>query len=227
MLKENQLKTLCHTYSKIINEKASHGLGYLKKNKTLDVSTRTSVLTRKLKKSMVGLLDFKDITSTFFFECTAATFLSIILTHICRSFHVHFSSSMPVHRFSSQNPRGAVVFILFLTASIRAELDGTFFKIRKNSFLSDENTLWNGKAASLLSCSQKCVRQATCRSASFTTSEGRCSLHNEKQTKLSHLLLQREHSFYFKKVCCAVLFCFRKGRQLGKLNLIFGPQTLT
>jgi len=134
---------------------------------------------------------------------------------------------MPVHRFSSQNPRGAVVFILFLTASIRAELDGAFCKIRKNSFLSDENTIWNGKVASLLSCSQKCVRQATCKSASFMASEGRCLLHSEKQTKLSDRVLQREDSFYLKKVCYAVLFCFRKGSQLGKLNLIFGSQTLT
>ena len=45
------------------------------------------------------------------------------------------------------------------------------------------------------------------------TSEGRCSLHNEKQTKHSDLLLQREHSFYLKKVCCAVVFDFSNGNQ--------------
>ena len=138
------------------------------------------------------------------------------VTQIYRSFHFHFSSSMPAHRLSSQKPWDTVAFILFLTASIRAESDGAFFKIRKNSFLFDENTIWNGKAASLLSCSQKCVRRATCISASFMTSEGRCFLHNEKQTKLSGMLLQREHSFYLEKVCCAVLFHASKDSQLGE-----------
>jgi len=154
---------------------------------------------------MVGLLNFEDIRSICF-NAQLPHFSG--LTQICRSFHFHFSSSMPVHRFSFQKPRGTVVFILFLIASTRAELDGSFFKIRKNSFLSDENTIWNGKAASLLSCSQKCVRQATCKSASFMASEGRCLLHNEKQTKLSDKVLKREHSFYLKKVCCAVVFWF-------------------
>lgn len=142
------------------------------------------------------------------------------LTQICRPvvrFHFYCYSSMLVHRFSSQKVRGTVVFILFLTASIRAEPHGAFFKIRKDSFLADENTIWNGKAASLLSCSQKCARQALCKSASFMTIEGRCSLHDEKQTKLSGGLLQREHSFYLKKVCCAVVFCFSKGSQLEEI----------
>ena len=123
---------------------------------------------------------------------------------------------MPAYRLSSQKPWGKVVFILFLTTSTRAESDGAFFKIRKNFFLSDENTIWNGKAASLLSCSQKCARRATCISASFVANEGRCLLHNEKQTKLSAMLLQREDSFYLKKVRWEVLFCASKGSQFGE-----------
>ena len=121
-----------------------------------------------------------------------------------------------MHRFSSQNLCGTVVFILLLTASIRAEPHGALFKIRKDSFLADENTIWNGKAASLLSCSQKCARQALCKSASFMTIEGKCLLHDEKQTELSGMLLQREHSLYLKKVCCVVVFWFSKGSQLKK-----------
>lgn len=115
-----------------------------------------------------------------------------------------------------QNPQGRVVFILFITASIRAETDGAFFKIRKNYFLSHENTIWNGKAASLLSCSQKCARQTSCKSASFMTNEGRCLLHDEKQAKLSGMLLQREQSFYLTKVCCAVVFCSCNKANLNK-----------
>ena len=150
---------------------------------------------------MVWLLNFEVIT--FFFSSAQLLYYSK-LTQICRSFHFHFYSSMLFYRFSSQKRRCTVVFILFLTASIRAESLGAFFKLRINSFLSDENTIWNGKAVSLLSCSQKCARQASCKSASFMTSEGRCLLHDEKQTELSGILLQREDSFYLKKVCCAV-----------------------
>ena len=129
------------------------------------------------------------------------------------SFHFHFSSSMLLHQLSSQNPLGAIVFILFLTASIRAESESAIFNIRENSFLSDENTIWNGKAASLLSCSQKCARQATCKSASFMVSEGRCLLHDEKQAKVSGILLQRDHSFHLEKVCKAGSFYFsNRGR---------------
>ena len=167
---------------------------------------------RTLQTSVVGCA----VHSILFFYVQLLHFSP--LTQICHSFHFHFSSSMAVHRCSSQNPRGTVVFILFLAATIRAELDGAFFKIRKNSFLSDENTIWNGKAASLLSCSQKCARQATCKSASFMASEGRCLLHSEKQTKLSGTLLQREHSFYLTKVSCAVVFCFSNRDQLGEIQ---------
>lgn len=39
------------------------------------------------------------------------------------------------------------------------------------------------------------------------TNEGRCLLHDEKQAKLSGMLLQREQSFYLTKVCSAVVFC--------------------
>ena len=151
------------------------------------------MLTGKFEKSVVRLLNVKVIT-LFFFKCPAATLLNQI---------THFYSSMLLYWSSSQKRRGTVVFILFLTAWIRAEAHGAFFKIRKNSFLADENTIWNGKAASLLSCSQKCARQASCKSASFMTREGRCLLH-EKQTELSGILLQREGSFYLKKVCYAV-----------------------
>ena len=190
----------CHAYPRAIDEKTSKGLGdtvtfrKTKDSKYLQYHQRTQ---GNLKKSMVWLLNFEGVRSI----CFNVQLLHFSgLTQIYHSFHFH--------RFSSQNPRGTVVCILFLIVSIRAESDGAFFKIKKDSFLSDENTLWNGMAASLLSCSQKCVRRATCKSASFMTSEGRCLLHNEKQTKLSGTLLQQEHSYYLKKVCCAVLFCF-------------------
>ena len=192
-------------YPKVINENVRpRWHRYFPQNETLDVIRPLGHQCAQGNLSSINLFNVQLLNYS-------------TLTQICRSFHCHFYSSMLVHRFSSEKPRGTVVLILFLTASIRAEPHGAFFKIKRNSFLADENTIWNGKAASLLSCSQKCVRQASCKSASFMTIEGRCSLHDEKQTKLSGTLLQREHSFYLQKVCCAVVFCFSKGSQIGEI----------
>lgn len=172
----------------------------LRKPKHLIYLLKHQCLQETSENSMVGLLNLEDISSI-----VLNAFLS---TNPNFPFNLHFSCLMPVHRFSSQNPPDTFVFILLSVALITAEQHDAFFKIRQTSFLSDENIIWDGKAASLLSCALKCARQTTCKSASFMTSEGRCSLHDGKQTKLSGTPLQREHSFYLKKVCSTVLFCF-------------------
>ena len=57
------------------------------------------------------------------------------------------------------------------------------------------------------------------------TSEGRCLLHNEKQTKLSGVLYD-ENTRSLKKVCCADVFYFSnrsqfeiKGNSIRSLGL--------
>ena len=96
---------------------------------------------------------------------------------------------------------GTLVFVLSLAAKINAEDHGVLFKIEENSFLLNENSIWIGKADSLLSCSQMCARKATCTSANFIASEETCSLLGKKQTKQAKKLLKRDGSFYLEKVC--------------------------
>ncbi len=96
---------------------------------------------------------------------------------------------------------GTLVFILSLAAKIKAEENGIFFKIEENSFLFHGNSIWNGKADSLLSCSKMCARQDACKSANFIASEKRCLLFSEGQTKQGGKLLKRDGSLYLEKVC--------------------------
>lgn len=87
-------------------------------------------------------------------------------------------------------------------AKIKSEEHGVFFKIEENSFLPDENTIWNGQVELLLSCSQMCARRADCKSANFMASQGTCSLLSEGQAKKSKKLLKRDGYVYLEKVCC-------------------------
>ncbi len=95
----------------------------------------------------------------------------------------------------------SVVFILSLAAKIKADEHDVFFKIEENTFLFHENTIWNGKADSLVSCSQMCARQDACKSANFIASQGTCTLLSDGQTKQAEKLLKRDGSFYLEKVC--------------------------
>ncbi len=94
-----------------------------------------------------------------------------------------------------------VVFILSLVAKIKAEEHGVFFKIEENSFLFHENSIWNGKADSLLSCSHMCARKDACKSANFIASQGTCTLLTDGQTEQAEKLLRRDGFFYLEKVC--------------------------
>ena len=94
----------------------------------------------------------------------------------------------------------ALVFILPLAATIRAEENGAYFKIDEKSFLFLESTISNEKADSLLSCSQLCARRAACKSANFISSQRACSLLGEEQTDQPKNLLKRDGSFYLEKV---------------------------
>lgn len=97
--------------------------------------------------------------------------------------------------------RCTFLIIFSLTAKIKAEEPGVYFKIEENSFLSDENTIWDGKADSLMSCSQICARQRACKSANFMAKQGTCSLLSAGQTEQAEKLLKWEGSFYLEKVC--------------------------
>ena len=74
------------------------------------------------------------------------------------------------------------------------------FKIEENYFRSYENTIWNGKADSLLSCSQMCTRRADCKSANFIGSQETCLLLGEGQVNQEEKLLRRGGSIYLEKV---------------------------
>lgn len=74
------------------------------------------------------------------------------------------------------------MIILTLTAQIKAEEQGVFLEIEENYFLVNGNTIWNGTADSLLSCSQMFARQAVCKRANFIASQGMCLLIGEKET---------------------------------------------
>ena len=91
--------------------------------------------------------------------------------------------------------------ILSLTPMFKTEQYGVFFEIAENSFLSDENDIWNGKVDSLVTCSQLCARRALCKSANFITNGGTCSLHRESRKMHPDRFLQQQDSFYVEKVC--------------------------
>ncbi len=94
-----------------------------------------------------------------------------------------------------------LVFILSLAEKMRAKENGVFFKIDENAFLFNENSIFNGKADSLLSCSQMCAKQDACKSANFIASHGTCSLHTDGQTEQAENILKRDGSLYLEKVC--------------------------
>ena len=96
---------------------------------------------------------------------------------------------------------GALVFILSLAATIRAQENGAYFKIEEKSFLFWKSSILKEKADSLMSCSQMCARRAGCKSANFIASQKTCSLLNEEQTNQPKNLLKRDDSFYLEKVC--------------------------
>ncbi|XP_078384835.1 uncharacterized protein LOC144667319 [Oculina patagonica] len=93
-----------------------------------------------------------------------------------------------------------LVFILSLAEKMRAKENGVFFKIDENAFLFNENSIFNGKADSLLSCSQMCAKQDACKSANFIASHGTCSLHTDGQTEQAENILKRDGSLYLEKV---------------------------
>ena len=98
--------------------------------------------------------------------------------------------------------QAAVVIILFVTATIKAEEHHVLFKIEENSFQAGGNSIWEGAADSLMSCSLMCVKQAGCRSANFVRSLGACSLLGQEQThQHAKRLLKRQGSFNLEKVC--------------------------
>ncbi|KAJ7355109.1 hypothetical protein OS493_027898 [Desmophyllum pertusum] len=83
---------------------------------------------------------------------------------------------------------------------IKTEEYGVFFEIEENSFLFDDDTIWNGKVDSLFSCSRMCARETLCKSASFLENEGTCSLHRETRTMHPDRLLQQQGSIYVEKL---------------------------
>ena len=95
---------------------------------------------------------------------------------------------------------GALVFILPLAASIRAEENGAYFKIEEESFLFFQGTISSEKADSLLSCSQMCARRAACKSANFIASQRTCSVLKEEKTNQPKNLVKRDGSLYLEKV---------------------------
>lgn len=92
------------------------------------------------------------------------------------------------------------LFLLTLTATMKTEEHGVFFKIEENSFLHDGDSIWDGEADSLLSCSQLCARNAACKSANFMADHGACSLLRQRQTRHAEKRSHRQGSFYLEKV---------------------------
>ncbi|KAJ7355124.1 hypothetical protein OS493_027913 [Desmophyllum pertusum] len=96
-----------------------------------------------------------------------------------------------------------LITILSIIAMIKTEEYGIFFEIEENSFLSDEDTIWNGKVDCLFSCSRMCARETLCKSTSFLENEGTCSLHRETRTMHPDRLLRQQGSIYVEKVVSA------------------------
>ena len=97
---------------------------------------------------------------------------------------------------------GAALVICFsFAATLLAEQNEVYFQIEEPSFFFDGNAIVNAKGTmTLLSCSQWCAKEAICKSASFKTDEGTCSLHKETRAKRPEMLLLQEGSFYLEKV---------------------------
>ena len=91
------------------------------------------------------------------------------------------------------SPIKAVIMILSVKI-IQVVQDGVYFKIEENTFVSHENAIWSGKAASLLSCSLMCA------SADIMTESGACLSYSETMTRNINKMLPQEGSFYVEKV---------------------------
>ena len=98
------------------------------------------------------------------------------------------------------SPSKAVIIVLAIATLSEADQDGVYFKIEENTFRSDEDASWGGKAASLMSCSLICARQETCKSANFMTDSQACSSYKETRARNVDMLLPQEGSFYIEKV---------------------------
>ena len=94
----------------------------------------------------------------------------------------------------------SLFFFSVITTTVAAT-NSALFKIRENYFRPVENTIWEGKTASPLSCSQRCAIQLGCRSANFLVNTKRCLLSAENKESLSSALLHQKDSFYLEKVC--------------------------
>ena len=95
-----------------------------------------------------------------------------------------------------------LVICLSSAATLQAEQNEVYFEIEENSFFFDGNAIVNGKASTLMSCSQWCAKQKICKSASFKTDgeSSTCLMHKETRAKHLKMLLLQEGSFYLVKV---------------------------
>mgnify|MGYP000421085288 CR=1 FL=1 len=93
-----------------------------------------------------------------------------------------------------------VLVYLSLPAKTQPEEDGVLFEIKENVFKFDGNSIWQGKANSLLSCSRTCASQSACKRVIFEGSKGTCLLLGEGQTHLANTLVKQDGTFYLKKV---------------------------
>ena len=109
------------------------------------------------------------------------------------------------------------LILLYLTAVVKTTEEGVYFKVRENHFLFDENTVWDQKVDSLLSCSQICGRRNDCKYVNFKKDQGICSISDRQS---SGKVVQRKGYFYLKKVgylsfifdsCGSQLFCGGNG----------------
>ena len=90
------------------------------------------------------------------------------------------------------------LILLYLTPVVKTTEEGVYFKVRENYFLLiDENTVWDEKVDSLLSCSQICGRRNDCKYVNFKKDQRICSISDRQS---SGKVLQRQGYFYFKKV---------------------------
>ena len=127
--------------------------------------------------------------------------------YLCFFFFFHALFSLLFYIFTvlfSSQTGNTVALMLFSIATIVAEENGAFFKIKENYFLSDKNKIWVGTTSSLLSCSQRCARQTACKSANFLVNTKTCLLLGENQKSLPNALVRQEDSFYTEKVCSYV-----------------------
>lgn len=105
-----------------------------------------------------------------------------------------------VNFFLQTREKISLFFFSVITTTVAAT-NSALFKIRENYFRPVENTIWEGKTASPLSCSQRCAIQLGCGSANFLVNTKRCLLSAENKESLSSALLHQKDSFYLEKVC--------------------------